>query len=533
MLSDRFVNSGPAAANHLEGLVSRDYYAPVTRSITETMMWQGAVSGGFVGDIANSFSVLLGRDRDRLDEIQNFDFCHGPGDGRRPRFSVATRKLAGSDIVEKLPVRSGSEAADEDGVTQDLSAQPFFTGQLLSAQWLRDLIIFVRREEFEQALNTYYTYLKNTEERESLTIDLLPINIMVRGNGDWAVFDQEWRVAWPVTREYVLFRALLTFIVSNWVYLREFLKWLELQTVQDFVEYGFHANQIHLSEHLSGFIEQEERFQRAIASDPQSVDVQQMLDTVFDFDRANLDGQSPQIYPRLWWRNEEQEAFDPSRSTSLAIDPTPIPVALRFDVAATGSLAAIRLDPFDIRKPDEVGFFRISALRLLLKKSTDSHQVVWSVEGDESVARLGQATAAAFTNDGEAPATWIALTDFPSVEVTLPTPIPLDSDQRYIVEVEMAATRTAEYVLAYNHCIVQSMAGEKRAERAHRNLISMKMIGDYERRKLMGEVVIAERNARSHVEEIEAIKSSRSFRLGSRIVGLGDKLHRLVRRDRS
>lgn len=533
VLSDQYISANPAASNHLDGMLSRDYHAPTTRSVTETMCWQAAASGGFLGDVANSFCLLLGDDPARLNAIQDFDFCHGAGSGRRPQFAVVTRKQAGATVVTKTPLIDAADSDNEvstenNAIVQELSAQPYFPGQLLSARWLRDIVIYARRDEFEEDLRAYYAFLVDAADQGTLQIDLLPINIIVDAQGAWRVFDQEWRVDWPLTPAFVLFRALLHFIVNNWIYLREFLKWLELQTVRDFVEFGFHTNMIHLSEGLDEFIEQETRFQRAISSDLAMTDVQGLLDTVFDFAGEGVAGTHGDIYPQLFWRDADQ-GFSDARSASLAISPDPAPTTLVFEVASEGTLAALRLNPFDIRKPDDVGFFKIHGLKLRLD-DVSRQETLWVLDDAEEVAAACNATSAARVAVDKGIDTWFATSDFPKLDFELEPPIELEPGRRYLVEVRLAVTRSIEYPLAYKHYLVRAADGGKRAERAEMNLTAMKAVSDHSRLKLEGEVALAQGDARSHLEELEAIKNSRPFRIGSRIVRISDRLRRLIQR---
>lgn len=518
VMSDHYVQGNPNASNHLEGMLSRDYYAPVPRAVTETVCWQAAASGEFLGDLSNSFCVLAGNDPAAVAAIQDFDFCHGASSDRRGDFAVITRKPAGAEQVIKVPLAANRAAALQvDGVSQDLQPQAFLSGQLLSAQWLRDIIIYVRREEFEQALVAYYRFLGEAEQENRLYIDLLPINIIVDEHNRWQVFDQEWRVDWTFSKEFVLFRALLTFIVSNWVYLRDFLKWLELQTVRDFIEFGFHANRIHLSEHLPQFIEQENRFQRAIAADPDGIDVQALLDTTFDFSAANAGGESGQVYTTVWWRGSDQP-FTEQQSATIELAPDPEISTRQFMLDNPVSIHALRLDPFDIRKPEGVGFFRVKGLRLV-QRGQHSTTVLWEIDGEQEIAGGCKATSAAFESGGEqASATWFATSDFPKLEFELESPLELDPENDYVIEADIAITRTREYQLAWQHYLVRAVEGEKNAQRAELNLISMKDLA----KKL-------ERDTSNYQAELEAIKQSRPFLIGSRIVAVIERLKKIVR----
>ena len=90
-----------------------------------------------------------------------------------------------------------------------MSKQPYLRGNLLSTEWLRAILIHDRPDEFEKWLKNYYEFLGQRQQRgQALSIDLLPLNIVVSSDGEYQVFDQEWETRWDITRDYVLFRAL-------------------------------------------------------------------------------------------------------------------------------------------------------------------------------------------------------------------------------------------------------------------------------------------------------------------------------------
>ncbi|MGI9318248.1 MAG: class I SAM-dependent methyltransferase, partial [bacterium] len=436
VLSENYVCNHPQAANHLEGIVSRDYFAPVPRTPTEMICWQAASNGNFLGEVSNSFCVLMGDTDAVVRQRQDFDFCHGPGRNRKNCYAVTTIKPAGQDKVLKHPVTPGAQAMDT-GIQQQLAEQPYVHGDLLAAQWLRTILIYVRRNEFDQLLKEYYGYLEQAEQDGSLHIDLLPINLLVDANGEWHQFDCEWQVEWTITKEYLLFRALLTFIVTNWIYLKDFLGWLELQTVRDFVEYGFHINLMQLNEHLDSFVQQENRFQRAIAREHGSEDVSQLLATVFDFS-----GDEDIVHPSVCWCSMDQE-FSEQRKTTLDVGTDPSMRWLRFPIDPEGDLARIRFDPFDIRKQPTVGFFRLNAIKLV-EESSAGEKVLWQLQGAQDIADHCHTSSVEFAGAGEA-SSWVATTDFPKLTFTLPTPLNPNPSDEYFFDIEIALVSTMEY----------------------------------------------------------------------------------------
>ena len=524
VLSETYTRENIYASNHLEGMLSRDYYAPVKRTPTEMICWQAASQGGFIGELANSFCFLLGHDAKTIAKRQSFDFCHGPGAGRKNIFAVTTSKARDTALVQK-DLEHGSWESTSQGVTQRLSPQALIEGNLLSGQWLRTILIYVRREEFDQALTDYYRFLGEEDKANALTIDLLPINIIVRPDRGWQVFDQEWVVEWEITREFVLFRALLTFIVSNWMYMRDFLAWLELQTVRDFIEYGFHANLIHLSEHIDEFVEMENRFQKEIARDPESKDVNSLLNTVFDFTSGD-----DTVYASVHWRYVNEE-FVEAQQTALEVSVSPEIKELAFDIDTNRPLKGLRFDPFDLRRAADVGFYRVASLSLVEMKQQDE-RVLWALENEQDVAKAcDQASTVPQQVDGTL--SWLALTDFPKMQFELETPIETHAELNYQLRIRFAIVRTKEYAMAYKHYLVESRSHEKTIERMNLNFTSIKSVLGYLQWKasdLENRADLLEGNLRNVKRENESIKQGKPFLIGSKIIHVIDRLRGLFGR---
>ncbi|MGB5707877.1 MAG: class I SAM-dependent methyltransferase [Arenicellales bacterium] len=497
VLAEDYVYQNPHAANHLEGIISRDYFAPTPRTPTEMICWQAASAGNFLGKVSNSFCMLMAEDPATVHRVQDFDFCHGPGQSRKNSYAVTTTKPAAKDKVLKYPLVIDSAIPDS-GIRQQLEEQPFIRGDLLAAQWLRTILIYVRRNEFDQMLNEYYQYLGREEKEGSLHIDLLPINIIIDEHGAWQPFDREWQIDWTLTKEFLLFRALLTFIVSNWIYLKDFLGWLELQTVRDFVEYGFHINSMQLNEHLDEFTQQENRFQKAIARASDSSDVNQLLATVFEFN----DG-TESVHPSVLWRARNEE-FTEQKKTTVEVTPDPEINALRFSLDGATIIESIRFDPFDIRKPSGVGFFQINAIRLV-QVIQGREQILWQLEGAEEIANHCVSTSAEFSVEGKF-ATWVAITDFPKLEFDLSEPHVLDTQDAYFVDIEIAIVKSMEYALAYSRFLVKE-------RQAILDLQSTKAVNEEQKFRLER----LEHRIADMGRELEHIKSSKPFLIGSQI----------------
>ncbi len=514
ILGDSYLWNNAHAANHLEGLVSRDYYAPLPRDERETIGWQAAADGGYLRLVANSFSILLGADNDAVRRLQDFDFCHAPGPGRKNCFAVTTVKRIAADDVVKTPACPDAAVGDdgEPGIRQVLTPEPFIEGDLLGAQWLRTILVHVRRDEFEQALRDYYGYLGDCEADGSLAIDLLPINILVTDDGSWRAFDQEWDVDEPLDRGYILFRALLTFVVTNWPYMKDFLGWLELRNVRDFVEWGFHANMIHLSERLDEFIDRENRFQQAISPTVGKTGVQGLLDTVFDYSAGH-----ETLFSAVYWRDDDVEWSEENKSVGERTADPGLTLS-RFDLGEARGVRHLRFDPFDLRRPLDTGFFRVDSMTLRAVGANGEREL-WHIKGEEAIMQVSETSSSVAASEGGM-VRWIALTDFPKLTFDLGNLHQAADGERLRLDIRWGIVRTPEYALAYNKYLVQLGEKDRIEQRARRNLTSLKGTLDHVDKRLRDSEAVVERNTRTINDlraELEQIKASRAFRIGTQI----------------
>jgi SAM-dependent methyltransferase len=497
---EEFSGTTPHAFNHLEGLYSRDYARPVKKSPTESIAWEASNSGGFLNTIANSFCLALGNDASRVDQIMDFDFCHTPGPGRQNSFAVVTRKKKGSNIVEKIPVSPLSSGPSTQqsfaNVTQVLGNQEYLKGNLLSTEWLRSILIYSRREEFDALLGSYYDYLGELESSgQSLKIDMLPINIIVADDGSYQLFDQEWEVAEPVSREYLLFRALLTFIVTNWIHMKDFLGWLELHSVRDFVDYGFRNHKLQLVEYLDEFVSRENRFQQATIYIDGERGVQQLLETRFDFSSDDRD-----IYSTLFWAGPGEE-FDIARSLEKSLEPDPESQQIVFRTEALkGPVKSVRLDPFDIRKTDQIGFYSISEIQIVSCGSPVNgagENVLWQLEGEQAVAENCVAQSAWFEPLADH-GFWLSSTEFPKMHFELDQAVEAASGEHLEIRVRMGIAESPEYILAHHRYISRLRQMQQTEEDLKKSLHHLK----------------------SAKTEIADIKAGKPFRLGMKIFSM-------------
>lgn len=490
-MGEDYAKNDPFAFNHLEGTFARDYTRPARRSITESIAWQAASQGKFLSTIANSFCLIAGKDKKSIEQTSGFDFCHMPGPARKNKYAVTTHKPKNKNAVIKTSLDLLQEEPDPH-VVQKLDNQPYLQGNLLSTEWLRCILIYSRREEFDQLIADYYYYLGTIErEGKKLTIDLLPINIIVDDKNNYHSFDQEWEVDWQIDKEYLLFRALLTFVVTNWVYIKDFLGWLELHSVRDFVDYGFRNHNIQLVQHIDGFIEMENRFQEIITNQIDDRKVEHLLETIFDFTSEERD-----IYATLYWSTGKSE-FSEDNSVEIAFIPDPEIQEIEFELPkSVTSIDKIRFDPFDIRKTDKVGFFSISKI-IVFDSGKNDGAPVWQLSGEQEIASHCQAEGA--LHEGFSGSSyWMSVTEFPKLKFEFDKKLTSDAIENFSVRIEIRIAESREYILAHQRYLTEI----RQSDRLNKDLKNTLHHLDSARR------------------EIVDIKAGRPFKLGMKIFSM-------------
>ncbi len=488
MLGEQFARENENAFNHLEGIYARDYTRPVKKSPTESIAWQAASSGQFLGTIANSFCLALSNSEQQINALMDFDFCHMPGPSRKNKFAVVTRKATKSNNVEKIPLIKDEMDTTDAGIQQVLSEQPYLRGRLLSADWLRTILIYSRREEFDSQIALYYSFLGELENQgETLKIDMLPINIIVDDSGGYHLFDQEWETEETVSREYLLFRALLTFIVANWVHLKDFLGWLELHSVRDFIDYGFRDHGLLLDQYIDQFIRSENQFQKLTTNSLEAEKgIQQLLDTRFDF---SLDDRK--IYAALYWSVNE-EPMDETQKVEISLTPDPQSQTVKFDLNdSVRSIKQIRFDPFDIRKTEGVGFYSVSKISVLSRDLQGGNEkTIWHMQGEQTIADHCDATSVWFEPLSDR-GYWLSSTDFPKMQFKLDEEVVAGENQALRVLFEIRIAESKEYILAQQKYLSRVRQFEQ-----------------------------TEKDLKATLTEIEHIKAGKLFRLGMKIFSL-------------
>lgn len=424
VLSESYVEQHQHAFNHLEGVYARDYYSVTERSVTEPISWQAACQGGFLPDVANSFCLILGQDETRLKQIAQLDFYHGPVLTRHPQYVVDTIKHSTSEqvIKRRLFAPEGMDVTSL-GLQQDINAQEFIAGDLLSTHWLRNILVYNNIDEFNQQLIQYYHYLQNLPSAD-LAIDLLPNNIIVDDAGAWHGFDQEWQAEQALTPDYVFFRAALNFIVRNWFLVPTFLAIYRFLTVKDFVRHALAVNGILLSDVLQDFSTKENQFQKRVGH---AADVDMLLDQVFELKQENFAVATLTLATSTEPLQIEC-SYRPQQDKSR----------LRFDFTCPDSfIKEISLAPYDLRFHGDLGFFKVH--QLSLHKAADN-DVLFKLDAN-AIAAEAQANNATFMAEKQF---WCAHNEYPLLQFTNLN-IAVADGEKYYFEVELSHQTSSYY----------------------------------------------------------------------------------------
>ena len=357
MLGETFVGQDENAWCHLEGIHSDDYTFLFDPYIPESLSWQAYNAAGVMGDMANSFLLVLSKSGG-LDNFTRLAFAHLPDFRRRRNLCTVIWKNNSEGIVHRRSFIEQGAAAE--------STEPYHGGQLLSSRWARCLLIYSNAKRFIELVREYHEFLRVSNTNGALPTDLLPNNIIVDDAGRYLVFDQEWDGE-NNSVAYLLFRALLTFANHYRPAMRQFCRRLDINTVDGFIRFCFRNLGLdHQDFHQ--FCDLEDAFQNRVLV-ARNADTRAVLDTPLMENPVNA-----MIEPRLFWRSGDAD-FNDACSMGERITPEPDGNLLEFwlpdDVTQP---AQIRFDPCDQHRPWDTGLITINSI-LISKSSTDGGEV--------------------------------------------------------------------------------------------------------------------------------------------------------------
>lgn len=309
LLSSHFVRQHPdSTASVLSRIHSRDYISHWQPVIDESLFWQTAAATGTLEEFANSFVLVLYKSAEKKEasSLVPFDFVHFSGSGRRPEYRVMVKYRTGEELVQKKRLLEMAQPPPPGLVQQHLSDEPFLEGRLLSMFWTDRLRTCPGDAEIVDALfGEYYRFVCHCCEqgRPEELIDLIPFNILVDQAGKWHFFDQEWRLAKPVTPHFIFFRGIFYFFLENRDLFKSLCSRIGLVTGDDFLFYVLERFLYSSEFDLKEFVALEEEIQAAISGRSASGPFREALAAGFE---AVDDGYPPENSVGLAWQGCER-----------------------------------------------------------------------------------------------------------------------------------------------------------------------------------------------------------------------------------
>ncbi|KAA3619189.1 MAG: class I SAM-dependent methyltransferase [Proteobacteria bacterium] len=458
---------------HLEGIDSTDYTFLFDPYIPETLTWQGYNAAGVLGDMANSFMLVLS-DADNLGDFAAMEFCHLPDFRRKRTHCTVVSKTRDDDMVRRYSIGLGGDAGKE------ISHERYIEGVLLSALWARSIMIHPDPSRFHARLREYAAFVEDRASRQPLPIDLLPNNIVVDAHGAYRVFDQEWDGD-AVDSDYLLFRALLTFANHHHAAIRQFARRYELYTVGGFIRHAFRvlgrANRT-----AEEFCEREDAFQQRVLLE-RTEDTAALLAAPIAENAIRAF-----LYPRLAWSDSER--FDDDHEIIRTLSPGPAPVMLEYSLPPeVRALRHLRFRPCDENRPQDHGFFNIDAIHVLSVGAGNRDDTLWSLDGEEIVLNKAELSQVGLVQAG-AERMLGATGDRPTLTFSPRVSLASD-DSRFVVRISLRYSQTRDYRLARQDFLAKEADLRQRIAALERSL----------------------EHARRAEGELERIKSSPTWRL--------------------
>ncbi|MBS1270163.1 MAG: UDP-Glc:alpha-D-GlcNAc-diphosphoundecaprenol beta-1,3-glucosyltransferase WfgD [Gammaproteobacteria bacterium] len=379
LISQHFARNNPHAFCNLEGVNSRDYIQVFRPGISESMFWQSAAAADTMDAYANSFLFLLTFGEERVDRKHRIDFVHLPNFSRRPEYCVIAAKQEGKEIVERRRVVEGRP--DDQAISQRLVDEPYYRGTLLSVSWARALEIEPESRRFLALVEGYLEFLR---DREGLSIDLIPSNIVVDEAGEFHAFDEEWELKEGISIGFLLFRALLILVVKSEGAVRRYARTHNLDTVREFISHVADCVGMDLPNRIDEYINLEEKFQTHTAVGERENLTQKALHKPLCEEEKLVEP----VKGRLYWR-QSGEAYTETRFRAVYMDVVDEMQTINVKLPpAAGGADQLRFNPCEEIRPDGVGFMRFYRMEVRsIDPSTQAKTTLWRLEGEEEIVR--------------------------------------------------------------------------------------------------------------------------------------------------
>ena len=501
----------PASAAHLRGSISRDYLRAFSSDFDEYLFWQASSQNGSLIEFSNSFLIIAGRDSDTASKLAAYDFSHFTGSQRKPEFRTATRKRRDEMIVckQKL-ITSPSSENKQSGLQQIVKDEDFLPGELLADVWLQSLMTWQDQQRLLSLYKNYYEFLKSYASEHPNAkdmLDILPFNIIIDETHNYNSFDREWHLDEKITPEFILFRAIFWFVYGNGKQFARLFASHEWNSIREYIIHSFEQLEIETTETMNIYAEMEEQFQSVISIAGQESLIKRLLDTV-----PQLLSGDTMFHPRLYWA-QPAEVFSEEKSLTTTAVLGSERQSIIFDIPGTLSVGSLlRFDP-----AERDGYFHLYRLKLVSKDNVGKEaEVLLELNSAEEIADKFVIKSASLCGRGES-AVFVAHDQDPHIEYSLPV---LATNLQ--LEVEMDWPHSEEYE------VVRDGLSELHGEWYNEKIALQKQVDELKfiqqsheqwyKQKKATELMINE--LQSDHEELQMIKSSRSYRITRKLAGI-------------
>ncbi|MCP3933468.1 MAG: glycosyltransferase [Bacteroidetes bacterium] len=380
VLRDGYLTNNDFAHSHLYRVFSSDNDSAIQTSKNEFLLWKSLHRKEQFENFSNSFVILISKSEEKLEEICDHDFMHFSGKGRKPEYRTVTSKKRNVNSVNKNYTHGAP--MENEVLNHDISEAPFFRGTLLITHWVESLA-GGDSEIFNSSVREYFNFIKKlfSSDTPPPCVDLLPFNIVITPEGEWKAIDNEWVVKFPLSPEFLLFRALLWFPSGNESLLNDIFAGNNISTIKDFIEYQFQLLSLTLEGYLHEFIEKEETLQSQISDQIRENPIENML--LQPLARLSESTSSQAFVTQIYWREKEVDWSEDKSLTTPGITGEETQT-LSFNLPPTiNQVDQLRFDP-----ADRSGFFTLHNFVIYpaIDDTLAMEDKAWKLEGNQSIS---------------------------------------------------------------------------------------------------------------------------------------------------
>ncbi len=280
ILSEHFLDNTSHPEQVLGGIYSRDYAAWWNPRLSEPLFWRTAAQTGVLDKYANSFLIVASNSAEKVRQTIDFDFVRFASLTRKLPYRLQVSKKCDEGVVRRNAVESGQIAQSVVVSQYCIEQEPFVDGQVLEQTWVEALSVTPSYEELAEHIKTYCVWLDDLlSQGAEKFVDALPGNVIVDKEGAWHLIDQEWHSVNGISREVILFRALFYFVIRardiiakmdiqatrrDIDAVSDIVEFLPIQTLEDFVRWGFTQCEIEYEKHRENCLEFEQSLQKQV-----------------------------------------------------------------------------------------------------------------------------------------------------------------------------------------------------------------------------------------------------------------------------